>query len=142
MHSQVVNQNSLSLIVHGKGADATITDHFGRHSLQRLAFSKGMFKDAEIGMGVDINKTWGSDESIRFNDRFSSTFYRRRDVCDRSILNSNISPKGLLIRAIDDLRTPDEEGGHTNTFAISSKDVKQKFHRGFRINGKWILQLS
>jgi hypothetical protein len=77
MHFQVVNKKSLSLIIHGEGTNSTITDHLGRHSLQGLAFGEGVFKDGEIGMGVDINKTRGEDESIRFNDRFSSIFYRR-----------------------------------------------------------------
>ncbi len=77
MHIQVVDKNSLSLIIHGEGTNSTITDHLGRHSLQGLTFGKGVFKDGEIGMGVDINKTWGEDESIRFNGSFSSIFCER-----------------------------------------------------------------
>jgi hypothetical protein len=108
MDFQVVDQNSPSLIIHGKGTNSTITDHFGRHSLQCLAFGKGVFKDGEIGMGVDIDKTWGGHEPIRFDDRFSTTFYGRRDFCDHSIFNSNISPERLSIRAIDHQCTTDE----------------------------------
>jgi hypothetical protein len=67
-----------------------------------------MLKDGKVGMGVDINKTWGGHEPIRFNKRFSSS-YRRCNLCDHSLLNGDICPKGLLIRAIDHQRTPNEQ---------------------------------
>jgi hypothetical protein len=77
MHFQVVDKNCPSLVIHGKGTHSTITGHLGRHSLQCLAFGKGVFKDGKIGMGVDIDKTRGDNKTIRFNDRFSSVFYER-----------------------------------------------------------------
>jgi len=109
MHFQVVDQNRLSLLNYGKGADPTITDHLGRHSLECLAFDKGVFKDGEIGMGVDVDKTRGGHEAIRFNDRFPSTFYGRQDLRDHSVLNGDIASKRLSLRAVDYLGTPDEE---------------------------------
>jgi hypothetical protein len=60
-------------------------------------------------MGVDVDKTRGGHEAIRINDRFSSSFDRRRDLCDQSILNGDIPSKGFPLRAIDYLCTPDEE---------------------------------
>ena len=77
MHFQVVDKNSPSLMILGKGADSTITDHLGRDSLQCLAFGKGVFKDGEIGMRVDVDKTRGGHKPVRLDDRFSSTFYGR-----------------------------------------------------------------
>jgi len=127
MHFQVVDQNRLSLLNYWKGADPTITDHLGRHSLQCLAFGKGVFEDGEIGMGVDVNKTRGGHEAVCFDDLFPSTFDRRRDLRDHSVLDGNIPSERLSIRAVDYQCTPDEECKHTNNFAISFKDVKQKF---------------
>jgi hypothetical protein len=118
MDFQIVEQDRFLLIAHGKGADTTIADYLGRHSLQYFAFGKGVSKDGEVGMGVDVDKTRGGHEAIRFNDRFASAFYGRRDLCDHSVLDGNISPEGLPLRTVDGLCTPDEECRHTNNFAI------------------------
>ena len=75
MHFKVIDKNSPLLMIYGKGADSTITDYLGRHSLHCLALCKRVFKNGKISMGMDINKTWSSNEAIRFNDRFPSTFY-------------------------------------------------------------------